>query len=493
MDQKYLADEKADQAQLENADYSTPAEGRSEYVEDPKEIKRILRKCDMRILPVMSILYLLSFLDRTAIGNARIAGLARDLSLTNRQYANCVTVFFILYGLLEVPSNLCLKKFGASKWISFIMFWWGVVMTLTALVKNYHGLLAARIFLGAAEAGLFPGVTYYLTTWYKRKETQFRVGFFFGAATIAGAFGGLLAYGLTRINAGGLPGWAWLFLVEGLLTVAAAIWAYFAITDSPMKASWLTQREKDMLVNRLAYDGVKIPMNNTFQWKFVVAGLLDLKVWMCFAIYVCVLTPVYSVALNLPAITVGLGYTSYTAQLITVPVYIFASICVIIFALISDRYECRSYVLITGMVISMVGYIILYVSYVPGVRYFGAFLAAGGAYGCFPAIVVLCTNNVGGQTKRATDIAILVGIGGNAGMISSNIFPSTQGPHFGPGCLINIGLAAGAIALTTINIFILRAANARKQAMIDSGEAEKIPSQELADLGDESPYFKYTI
>lgn len=461
--------------------------------EDPAQIKRILRKCDMRILPVMSILYLLSFLDRTAIGNARIAGLSVDLGMTPMEYNLTVTVFFILYGLLEVPSNLMLKKFGASKWLSFIMFWWGTIMTLTALVKTFEGLLVARLFLGAAEAGLFPGVTYYLTTWYKRSESQFRVGFFFGAATIAGAFGGLLAYGLTRIEAGSIPGWGWLFLVEGLLTVAAAIMALFTITDSPDKAKWLTHEEQQILIERLKYDGVDVPMSNDFQWRFVADGFLDWKIWMCFVIYVCILTPVYSVALNLPSITVGLGYSGPNAQLITVPVYIFAAICVIVLALIADKYRARSAILLFGMTVSLVGYIILYASYTSGVRYFGAFLAAAGSYGAFPSIVVLTTNNVGGQTKRATQIAILVGIGGMCGMISSNIFRARDAPHYGFGCMVNIGLLALGIVVTIINGFFLMMANKNKQKMIDSGEATKIDLRELADLGDRNPYFKYTI
>jgi len=480
------ADEKQVDAQYENA-------GRSQAVEDPAQIKRILRKCDMRILPVMSILYLLSFLDRTAFGNARIAGLAKDLKMTPFQYNIAVTVFFILYGLLEVPSNLMLKKFGASKWLSFIMFWWGVVMALTSIVKSYHGLLAARIFLGAMEAGLFPGVTYYLTCWYKRDESQFRVGFFFGAATIAGAFGGLLAYGLTRINAGSIPGWGWLFLVEGLLTVAAAIWAYFAITDTPRQAKYLTEEEKTIMEERLKYDGVDVPMASHFDWKFVVAGILDWKIWLNFIIYVCILTPVYSVALNLPAISVGLGYSGPIAQLITVPVYITAAISVIILALVADKYRVRSAILLFGLTVSMVGYIILYVSYTNGVRYFGAFLAASGAYGAFPSIVVLTTNNSGGQTKRATQIAILVGIGGNAGMISSNIFVAKDAPHYGPGLLINIGLCACGILMTLVNALALRAANAAKQRKIDSGIAAHLSKEELANMGDENPYFKYTI
>jgi len=460
---------------------------------DPAVVKKIIRRCDYRILPVMSVLYLLSFLDRTAIGNARIAGLTKDLKMTPREYAASVTVFFILYGLLEVPSNLMLKKYGAKRWIPFIMFCWGVVMTLTALVKSYEGLLVARLFLGGAEAGLFPGITYYLTTWYVRAEAQVRVGFFFGAATIAGAFGGLLAFGLTKIHTETLKPWAMIFLVEGLMTCVAAIAAYFFIFDSPKTSSFLSKEEQEILTNRLRYDGVAVPMSDHFSWKFVRTAFVDWKLWMVFQIYVCSLCAVYSIALNLPSITVGLGYSGPEAQLITVPVYVFSSILVIVLAIIADKYAIRSPMILLGLIMSFIGYLIMYLSYTPGVRYFGAFLASGGAYSSFPGVVCLSTNNVGGKTKRSTEIGLLVGIGGMCGMISSNIFPSTDGPHYGPGCLINVGLTAYGILMTVLNVFLLKRANRSKQARIDSGEAAKLTETELSDLGDESPFFKYTI
>ncbi|KAM0807776.1 hypothetical protein AB5N19_08116 [Seiridium cardinale] len=124
--------------------------------------KKILRKMDLRLIPMLAALYLLSFLDRGNIGNAKIEGLQEDLNMTADQYNWCLTVFFFSYAAFEVPSNLLLKKFRPSRWLPLIMVAWGTVMTLMGIVRSYSGLLAARFFLGVAEAGLYPGCAYYV-------------------------------------------------------------------------------------------------------------------------------------------------------------------------------------------------------------------------------------------------------------------------------------------------------------------------------------------
>jgi hypothetical protein len=122
--------------------------------------KAILRKMDLRLIPMLALLYLLSFLDRGNIGNAKIEGLTEDLGMSGAQYNWCLTVFFFTYAAFEVPSNLLLKKLRPSIWLPTIMVAWGIVMTLMGIVQSYEGLLVARVFLGVAEAGLFPGVRY---------------------------------------------------------------------------------------------------------------------------------------------------------------------------------------------------------------------------------------------------------------------------------------------------------------------------------------------
>lgn len=191
--------------------------------------RKLVRKLDARLLPVLTMLYLLSFLDRSNIGNAKLDGLTADLKMTQADYLNALTMYFLGYVLFEIPSNIVLKRLTPRLWLPTLMVVWGIVSTLMGLVHNYSGLMAVRFFLGATEAGLFPGVVYYLSCWYKRKEQHFRISIFFSAASLAGAFGGVLAYGIGKMTGvGHKSGWSWIFIIEVRLC------AYEPIPTSPL-------------------------------------------------------------------------------------------------------------------------------------------------------------------------------------------------------------------------------------------------------------------
>jgi MFS family permease len=206
-----------------------------------------------------------------------------------------------------------LKKVRPSIWLPTIMVAWGIVMTLMGIVHNYVGLLTARIFLGVTEAGLFPGVAYYLTNWYRREEIQLRQAMFFSAASVAGAFSGLLAFAIGKMDGiGGLHGWQWIFILEGTLsywvfccwarmgaderagitTVIVAAFAFIALFDFPGTASFLTEDERAFIVYRLKYQGQTQDRNgdhvaqaDSFKWKYVKDAFLDWQIWVNIFVY----------------------------------------------------------------------------------------------------------------------------------------------------------------------------------------------------------------
>ncbi|KAG8691829.1 hypothetical protein FRC11_008453 [Ceratobasidium sp. 423] len=238
----------------------------------PEDTKRLLSKLDRRILPWMAGLFLLSYLDRSNIGNARLDGLEKDLGLHGLQFNNALAIFYPFYVISEVPSNMILKRTRASFWFAFLMVSWGTIMTLMGLVKNYTGLMIARTFLGIAEGGLFPGIAFYITLWYRRSETGARMAIYYAAATVAGAFGGLLARGISEMRGvGGLKGWSWIFILEGLLTIIIAAAAYFFIPDHPSTAHFLTPAEQAEVVRRLDDDNRHLSRDNDmdFFWDAV--------------------------------------------------------------------------------------------------------------------------------------------------------------------------------------------------------------------------------
>lgn len=176
----------------------------------------------------------LCFLDRTNVGNAKLEGMEYDLNMNGLKYNHALAILFPFYVLAEVPSNIILKRFRPSTWFTIIMVTWSTIMISMGFVRNYSELLVCRALLGFAEGGLYPGVTFLITMWYKRHECGFRMALFFSAATAAGAFGGLLARGISEMEGvGGYSGWRWIFILEGLLTLCVASAAYWCIYDSP--------------------------------------------------------------------------------------------------------------------------------------------------------------------------------------------------------------------------------------------------------------------
>lgn len=172
----------------------------------------------MRVVPTLTILYLLAFLDRVNISNAAIFGLTSDLKMGGNQLNTALTIFFVPYVCFEIPSNLLLKRFRPHIWLSSCMFLFGLISICQGLVTTYGGLLTTRFFLGLAETGMFPGCFYLIGMWYRRDQAQKRFSFFFSSATLAGAFGGLLAAAIGKMNnLRGYRGWRWIFILEGVL------------------------------------------------------------------------------------------------------------------------------------------------------------------------------------------------------------------------------------------------------------------------------------
>lgn len=387
--------------------------------------KKTLRKMDLHLIPMLALLYLLSFLDRGNIGNAKIEGLTDDLNMTGPQYNWTLTVFFFTYCIFEVPSNLLLKRLRPSIWLPSIMVAWGTVMTLMGCVQDYKGLLIARLFLGVTEAGLYPGVAYYITLWYVRKEGQLRQAMFFSAASVAGAFSGLLAYGIAKMDGvGGYEGWRWIFILEGLLTVLVAIVAFFTIYDFPETAKFLSKEEKEWVIHRLKYQGSQesgkfVAEEEGFKWRYVSDAFTDWQIYAALWMYWGIVCPLYGTSLFLPSIVKELGYTSSTAQLLTVPIYITAAVLAVAVAYASDRNGQRSPYILGCMCAIVVGFIMCIAASarggMPGVVYAGIFIAVCGIYPAFPGNVCWISNNLAGNYKRAAGMAIHIGVGNLAG------------------------------------------------------------------------------
>jgi len=240
---------------------------------------------------------------------------------TTYEFTIALMVFLVAYCVFEVPSNILLKKLRPSRWISILMFSWGAITIGLGGTNNFAGITAVRFLLGMFEAGLFPGLVYYLTFWYKNDERSVRVAFILASATLAGAFGGALAYGIGHMNGtSGLSAWRWLFILEGLPSCLSAFAVYFLLPDFPEEWSRLSTKERDLAVARLSIEGSK-SSHHSMTWHEARATLLDWRLYGHYAIYFGVSTPFSSLSLFTPTITAGLGFADLRAQLMTVPPY----------------------------------------------------------------------------------------------------------------------------------------------------------------------------
>ncbi|KAK4704655.1 MFS transporter, ACS family, pantothenate transporter, partial [Phenoliferia sp. Uapishka_3] len=414
------------------------------------EERALMRKIDMRLIPWLSLLYLLAFLDRSAIGNAKLYGLATDLRLTDSQYLITLTVFFISYSVFEVPSNILLKRLRPSIWLPFIMVAWGVCMLSNGFVTNYAGLTAVRWFLGVTEAGLFPGVN--LSCWYKRSEFGLRAAVFFSAATVSGAFGGLIAAGIGSgmEGVGGKPSWAWIFILEGLVTILVAIASFWVVADFPDTAKFLTPREREIVVRRLQEDEQFSAAGEGFQWSAITQSLADWRTWVGMVAYMGVDGPLYAFSLFTPSIVKELGYTATIANLLTVPIYVWACLLTIGVGFAADRYKTRIKFNLVFLAIGAAGYIILIASRNAALSYFAIYLAASGIFPLIPNTVALISNNVEGSYKRSVSLGMVISWGNLNGAVSSNIYRAVQRPWYPLGhgivlCYIGLGVLSNLV------------------------------------------------
>ncbi|KAI0534931.1 putative MFS transporter [Xylaria digitata] len=390
------------------------------------DAERALRwKQDKRIIPLSAGIYFLCYLDRSNIGNAKILNastgddLMTEANISNWEFTIALFVFLVAYGLFEVPSNILLKKLRPSRWIAFLMFSWGALTIGLGGIHNYASLTVVRFLLGVFEAGLFPGLVYYFTFWYKADERSIRVAFILASATLAGAFGGAIAYGIGHINgAGGLSAWRWLFIIEGIPSLISAFFVFFFLPDFPESAKWLTIQERDLAVHRLRLEGSK-GTHKAMTWNDAKETLTDWRLWGHYVIYFGISVPFSSLSLFTPSITAGLGYGDLQAQLMTVPPYAVAYVVQILTSWSADHFNERGLHSAAMALVGAVGFLISAVlpaeAYLS--RYGGLIIAASGAFACIPPLLGWLSSNIFGTASVGMAIALNIGLGGAPGQI----------------------------------------------------------------------------
>ncbi|PGH28378.1 hypothetical protein GX50_08886 [[Emmonsia] crescens] len=457
--------------------------------------RKMLLKLDFLLVPMMGMLYLLAFLDRANIGNARVAGLQNDLGISDLQYQTAITVTYVPYIAAELPSNLLIKKIGPRILLPALCLCWGIVTTLQSQVNNYSGLLAARFFLGLLEGGLFPGIVLYLSSFYRRHELQVRVGLFFSAAALSGAFSGLLAAAIQKMEGiGNLRGWQWIFLLEGLFTVLFGIFSFFVLPNNPSQVSLFNPEEVEHCTRRLALD-TNLPDNETVTPKRVLSTFKDPHILNMCAVLFCNGANLFGLSYFTPSIVQALGYSPTRTQLLTVPPFACAFVATMIAAYFADRYKQRGITAICTSIIALIGAGLALKARSIASRYTSIFLLVTGIYATAPSLISWVTNNTAGHVRRATAIAMVFVSTNSGGIVSTWIYPRKDAPYYLFAAKFNLALIVITIVLCGAQMWWLRRLNQRKMEKPEEvlGDVKEMGLEvQLDKLGDRHPEFVYT-
>ncbi|KZW02805.1 MFS general substrate transporter [Exidia glandulosa HHB12029] len=407
---------------------------------DPKFVKRTIRKVDFRLLPILGALYAFSLIDRTNISLARVVGAQQELGLDiGARYSIIALVFFIPYILLELPSNILLRKFGCRVWLGTISTIWGATMLAMGFVHSWQALAGCRVILGVLEAGFFPGCVYLITCWYTRNEVQTRLATFYLLSDLVGGFSPIFAYGVSTIGvAFGLQAWRWIFIICGILTCFFGLLSYFLIVDFPDKAKFLTAEQTKLIRDRVDYDrGDSVPDKLT--WAKAGSYALDLKIWAFALMFMTSTLPSYAFSFFLPTLLTGMGYSVKDSQILMSPPYAFAVVTGLALAVLADKLNKRGPFIIFQALVTIAGLSMIAFAEGNATRYAGSFLGLFGCQSNIPSVLAYQSNNIVGQSKRAFASALVVGFGGVGGIIASVAFREQDAPKYIPGLWVSIG------------------------------------------------------
>ena len=373
-----------------------------------------LRKVRWRLIPFLFLLYIVAYLDRVNVGFAAI-DMNRDLGFSAAVYGMGSGIFFLSYTLLEVPSNLMLTRFGPRLWIARIMFTWGVFSTAMIFVNGAVAFYVLRFLLGAAEAGFFPGIIFYLTHWFPARERARAVGLFMTATAMAGVIGAPISSALLQFDgAFGLKGWQWLFLIEGLPAILLVPVVLMTMTERPADATWLTTDERDWLSREMAVEQAQTAHAHVT----LRDALLSARLWIVSVPYLCIVIAFYGVSFWLPQIVqANSGLGSATVVLLSAIPYAAATIGLVVVGASSDRYAERRWHVAVPCLIGAAGFVLTVIApQTLAVALAALSIAAFGIWGTLGPFWTLPTAFLRG-TAAAGGIALVNSVGNVGGFI----------------------------------------------------------------------------
>ncbi|KAL2210209.1 MFS general substrate transporter [Sarocladium strictum] len=495
MDEKIRVEHNDVEHAAQNGQAATDRYGQSLIQFDAKAESRLRLKIDLYIIPTVALLYMFCFIDRANIGNARLAGLEEDLGLTGYDYNIVVTMFYVSYIIFEIPSNLCCKWVGPGWFLPTATLLFGVASLGTAFVHTLGQCSAVRFILGIFEAGMLPGIAYYMSRWYRRSELVFRLSLYIVTAPIAGAFGGLLASAILTLDSfGSLTRWRMIFAIEGIITIGLAIISFFTLTDRPETARWLSAEEKELAISRVKSERVGTTevlekMDKTKIWR----GILCPVTLSTSVIFLFNNVTVQGLAFFAPTVVRSI-YSEATViqqQLYTVPPYVVGAFFTVLFPWISWRIDKRQIFFAICAPMGMLGYCMFLGTTNTSVRYAATFFIASACFAMGALTNAQVSANVVSDTARSSAIGMNVMMGNIGGLIASWSFLPGDGPDYHIGNGLNLATNGMVLCLSLLTLFWMKRDNKVREKRDVDQELTGLSAQEISDLDWKHPAFRW--
>ncbi|RVX69030.1 hypothetical protein B0A52_06743 [Exophiala mesophila] len=461
--------------------------------------KALRRKIDRYVTINVFLIYLLCFIDRVNIGNARLAGFEADLNMKGWDFNTALCMFFVAYILFELPCTLLCKFIGPGWFLPGATCLFGVFTLSMSFVQSKGAAYAVRFLLGIAESGMVPGIAYYLSRWYRKHEIVFRISLYMVAGPLSGAFGGLLASGLLSLDHfGSLKRWRIIFAVEGIITIGIGLLTFFTVTDQPSTARWLNQDEKALAINRLKSERLATTelLDKWNRQKFLQGILSPVQISNMF-VFMFVGISVQGLTVFLPTIiqTIYPEASVIRQQLHTVPPYAVGVGTVLLLPYISTRIHQRQIFLCITSPICLAGYAIFLGTSLDQAyaRYGATFLIAGAAmpFGIF--CNAQAAANAMSDSSRNAAIAV-ANFGGNVGgLIATWTYLPADAPEYRIGSGINLTTSAMIFLVASTTLIFMKWDNKRREKRDIDAELAGMSEEQIQDLEWRHPGFRWSI
>jgi len=426
-----------------------------------------IAKVTRRIVPFLMLCYFVAYLDRVNVGFASLE-MNKDLGLSSVAYGFGAGIFFFSYFVFEVPSNLALERFGARKWIARIMLSWGILSGAMAFIPwigrvtglgDEHSFYLVRVLLGAAEAGFFPGIIFYLTLWFPAVYRARIVGYFMAAIPLSSVIGSPISGWILYMHGGfGLAGWQWLFIIEAVPAIILAVVVFFYLTDRPAGAAWLEPAEREWLQTRL---DAEQQTRESVQHISVVQALIEPRVLALAIVYFGAVAANYGTAYWLPQIVKAFGVATWQNGLISAVPYIVGTIGMVWYGRRSDRHMERKGHAAVALAIAALGIGASALVDDPLLKMIALSIGAFGVFAVLPVFWTFPTAFLSGAAAAA-GIAVINSIGNLAGFFGPFIMGWLRQAtgNFAAGLLV---IAAFAL-LAMVVVLLLRHDSALERA-----------------------------